>query len=259
MSFCLGKGSICLYSRSYVLQIAQPNRCGPYSDYQWRRIVQFIPSAKPPKFHPMDPAHTDPATSKGQWRLRLSSRWFETAYNLLYPQSHADPRGFRPFRIQPAALELLGAEAIGCLWADRGRLIRNTRYLRGQLNLARISWEEAELVRDWIARLTGAHAKLDGSTRNAEAAMLFYGEDAMRELLAALRPQWVSQAPCLAAKFQPPESQGREHTLRRQSLHQQVISSGGISRQAPSRRQAQRNRRVPRPLLPPSIKSLPSS
>ena len=50
-----------------------------------------------------------------------------------------------------------------------------------------------------------------------------------------------------------------EHTLRRQSLHQQVISSGGISRQAPSRRQAQRNRRVPRPLLPPSIKSLPSS
>lgn len=204
MAFCLGKGSICLYSRSYVLQIGQPLRCGDYSRYQWRRLCQFIPSAKEPALYALD--GNEPAqASKGQWRLRVSSRWFETAYNMLYPLSGMDDTGFRPFRIEPPTLELLGAEAIAALWADRGRLLVGGKRLRGQMNLSRVSFEEAELVRDWISRLTGCHAEIDHSPRNGNAPMLFFDREAVLGLLQALRPTWMAQASCLASKFQPSE------------------------------------------------------
>ena len=247
MAFCLGKGSICLYSRSYVLQVAQPNRCGEYSRYQWRRLCQFIPTAKQPRFHPMDAAAANPETDKGQWRLRISSRWFETAYNMLYPLSHADPStGYRPFQVEPETLDLLGAEAIASLWADRGRLLVGGRRLRGQLGLTRMSFAEGELVQQWIARLTGAHSKLDVSPRNGQAPMLFFATDDILNLLQALRPIWMAQAPCLAHKFQPPEelriapSQSRE--LDRQSKPPQR-----------RRRRAVPSLEKPRPLAPPLL------
>ncbi len=226
MSFCLGKGSLCLYSRSYVLQIGQPHRCADYSRYQWRRLCQFIPSAKAPVLH----EGSGGGEGKGQWRLRVSSRWFETAYNMLYPLSGMDETGYRPFRIEPTTLDLLGAEAIAALWADRGRLLVGGKRLRGQLNLSRVSFAEAELVCEWIARLTGCHGVVDHSPRNGAAPMLFFDREAVLGMLQALRPTWMAQAECLASKFQPkdelklpPVAPSRRHVTPRPPSRRRAV------------------------------------
>ena len=259
MSFCLGKGSLCLYSRCYVLQIAQPNRAGDYAHYQWRRICQFIPTAKPPRFHPLGPGSDGDEDGRGQWRLRITSRWFETAYNMLYPLSGADPEtGFRPFRIEQPALELLGAEAIASLWADRGRVLRGSGVLRGQLNLSRITFEEAELLAAWISRLTGANGEVDRSPRNHAAPMLFLEEDDLLGMLQALRPTWMAQAPCLLSKFQP-EPATPSKAVPRRSKRRRLSPPPGVGRgpadAVPVLSERKRNRRIPmpRPLLPPLI------
>jgi hypothetical protein len=189
-----------------------------------------------PKFHGLNPAAQEEGIGKGQWRLRVSSRWFETAYNMLYPLSGADETGYRPFRIEPTTLELLGAEAIAALWADRGRLLTGGRRLRGQLNLSRVTFEEAELVSDWIARLTGSHSKLDHSPRNGGAPMLFFDGEAVLGMLQALRPTWMAQAECLSLKFQPPAD-----------LKQPVVASVDRKR---SPRPAAKRRLVPGPVAP---------
>jgi len=259
MSFCLGKGSLCLYSRCYVLQIAQPNRAGDYAHYQWRRICQFIPTAKAPRFHPLGESAPGEEDSRGQWRLRITSRWFETAYNLLYPQAGADPHtGFRPFRVEQPALELLGAEAIASLWADRGRVLRGSGALKGQLNLSRISFEEAELLAAWIARLTGANGEVDRSPRNPHVPMLFLEQDDLLAMLQALRPTWMGQAPCLLGKFQPepppPSKAGPRRSRRRQLALAATLESGPVEN-PPVPAERKRNRRIPapRPLLPPLL------
>ena len=259
MSFCLGKGSLCLYSRCYVLQIAQPNRAGDYAHYQWRRICQFIPTAKAPRFHPLGPDGEGEGDDRGQWRLRITSRWFETAYNMLYPLSGADPEsGFRPFRIEQPALELLGAEAIASLWADRGRVLRGTGALKGQLNLSRISFEEADLLAAWISRLTGASGEVDRSPRNANAPMLFLEQDDLLAMLQALRPTWMAQAPCLLSKFQPelpPPSKAIPRRSRRRRLALSAAIESGPAGVAPVPAERKRNRRIPvqRPMLPPLL------
>lgn len=261
MSFCLGKGSICLYSRCYVLQIAQPNRAGDYASYQWRRLCQFIPTAKPPRFHALsEDAAADLAEDRGQWRLRVTSRWFETAYNMLYPLGEADPEtGFRPFHIQQPALELLGAEAIASLWADRGRVVRGSTSLRGQLNLSRISFDEAELVAAWIGRLTGVNGEVDRNPRNHDAPMLFFEQDELMALLQTLHPTWMAQAPCLEEKFKPkPLPPGKTpRPSRRRRLPVTPPVSGPASGTVPTPAERKRNRRIPmpRPLLPPLLNS----
>lgn len=255
MSFCLGKGSLCLYSRSYVLQIAQPYRQAEYSRYQWRRICQFIPTAKEPRFHNLGATGED-QNERGQWRLRISSRWFETAYNMLYPLSGADPAtGFRPFRIEQPALELLGAEAIASLWADRGRVLRGSGLLKGQLNLSRVTFDEAELLQQWIARLTGASGEVDHSPRNHAAPMLFFDQEALYGLLQSLRPTWMGQAPCLATKFQPePPAERTTPRRSRESRHLRALllqpQSGGNG-VVPRRRS---NRRLPLPGEAPELR-----
>lgn len=260
MSFCLGKGSICLYSRCYVLQIAQPNRAGDYANYQWRRLCQFIPTAKPPRFHALgENAAADQAEDRGQWRLRVTSRWFETAYNMLYPLSGADPEtGFRPFRIEQPALELLGAEAIASLWADRGRVVRGSTSMRGQLNLSRITFEEADLVAAWIGRLTGVNGEVDRNPRNHDAPMLFFEQQELLGLLQTLHPTWMAQAPCLEEKFKPkpvPQSKAPRPSRRhRLGVAQPTTAADGP---VPGPAERKRNRRIPmpRPLLPPLINS----
>lgn len=259
MSFCLGKGSLCLYSRCYVLQIAQPHHAGDYAHYQWRRICQFIPTAKPPRFHPLGNEQGGGDRQARQWRLRITSRWFETAYNMLYPQSGADPHtGYRPFQIEANALELLGAEAIASLWADRGRVIRGSGSLKGQLNLSRITFEEAELLAAWIGRLTGAHGEIDRSPRNPGAPMLFLEQEDLLAMLQALRPTWMAQADCLLTKFQPEPpapSKAAPRSRRRGRRALELALEGGATPPAPVPAERKRNRLVPapRPLLPPVI------
>lgn len=193
LGFCLGKGSLCLYSRSYVLQIGQPKAYSDYAHYQWRRLRQFLPTAKEPKFHPMT------NSAGGQWRLRVCSRHFETAYRLLY--------GEERMSITSTVLELLGAEAIATLWADRGRILmtRGANYCNGRLNLSRCTFDEAALIHDWIYTLTGTLGRLHHSTRSKDAPMLYYDTEACQQLMQALRQTWMAQSECLAMKFRTPE------------------------------------------------------
>lgn len=249
MSYCLGKGSICVYSRSYVLQLPQPKRYGDYSRYQWRRLCQFIPTAKEPKFVPMKSND-----SLGQWRLRISSRWFETAYNLLYPLEHAEADGYRLFRLNRDVLGMLGAEAIASIWADRARLIASGSGHRAQLNLSRLDFEQAELIADWIAALTGAHSRLGESARNPGAPMLFYSPQDLARLLVALRPTWMAQANCLERKFQLPGGSSTEELLL--AAEPIPIAPGGDHRPLPrhgARRRGAR-RQLPMSTLPPDLK-----
>lgn len=193
LGFCLGKGSLCLYSRSYVLQIGQPKAYSDYAHYQWRRLRQFLPTSKEPRFHPMT------NSSGGQWRLRVCSRHFETAYKLLYGSGNG-------MAVSSNVLELLGAEAIATLWADRGRILmtRGDNYCTGRLNLSRCSFDEAALIHDWIFTLTGCMGRLHHSARSREAPMLYYDTDACQQLMAALQKTWMAQAQCLALKFRTP-------------------------------------------------------
>lgn len=192
LSYCLGRGSICLCSRSYSLQLHQPGKHGEYTAYQWRRLRQYLPTTKEPRYYP-----TNAASNTGQWRLRVSSKYFETAHRLLYPDG---------LRLSSAVLELLGSEAIGALWADRGRVLltKNANYCNGRLSLSRYSFAEAELLHEWIHRLTGANGRVHHSPRDVNAPMLYYDSLATEQLIAALSGTWMAQAPCLARKFRTP-------------------------------------------------------
>lgn len=193
LSYCLGRGSICLCSRSYSLQLHQPKRHGDYTAYQWRRLRQYLPTTKEPKYYP-----TSGTSHTGQWRLRVSSKYFETAFHLLYPDG---------FHLSSAVLELLGSEAIGALWADRGRVLMTKRsnYCNGRLNLSRYTFAEAELLYEWIHRLTGADGRVHHNPRDITAPMLYYDSLATERLIHALRGTWMAQAPCLERKFRTPQ------------------------------------------------------
>lgn len=197
LSYCLGRGSICLSSRSYSLQLHQPKAHADYTHYQWRRLRQFLPAIKEPRYHP-----TDAAGDTGQWRLRVSSKYFETAYNLLYPDG---------FNLTSSVLELLGSEAIASLWSDRGRVLmgRGAVHCTGRLNLSRYRLEEAELVGEWIYRLTGAEGRLQASPRSPFGPMLSYDSVATEALIASLSSTWMAQAECLARKFRRPHRSNR--------------------------------------------------
>jgi len=238
LSYCLGRGSICLCSRSYSLQLHQPKAHMEYTHYQWRRLRQFLPTTKEPKYHPN--AGSDPNT--GQWRLRVSSKHFETAFRLLYPSG---------FRLSSAVLELLGAEAIASLWADRGRVLmtRGANYCNGRLNLSRYSFEEAQLVAEWIYKLTGTEGRLHHSPRSVKAPMLYYDSLATEGLIAALRGTWMAQAECLARKFRVPDRFMRDSRAGgRERLQSEMLMPQVLTRRAPGSLLQRRDgggRRVP--------------
>lgn len=208
LSYCLGRGSICLSSRSYSLQLHQPKAHGDYTHYQWRRLRQFLPSIKEPRYYPTADSRGGATSaadggSTGQWRLRVSSLSFETAYNLLYPDG---------FNLSSSVLELLGSEAIASLWADRGRVLmsRDAVHCNGRLNLSRYRLDEAELINEWIYRLTGAEGRLQASSRPPFGPMLSYDSLATESLIASLGSTWMAQAECLSRKFRRPQRHHRE-------------------------------------------------
>lgn len=199
LGYCIGRGSICLCSRTYSLQLHQPRKHQEYTHYQWRRLRQFLPLTKEPRYYPT----VGGPEGTGQWRLRVSSKYFETAYHLLYPEGG-------PMQVSSAVLELLGAEAIASLWADRGYVLmtKSANYCNGRLNLSRFSFAEAELIHEWIHRLTGCEGRVHHSPRRVDAPMLYYDSLATETLIAALRSTWMAQAPCLARKFRTPQRDG---------------------------------------------------
>jgi len=253
LAYCLGRGSICLCSRSYSLQLHQPRANMDYTHYQWRRLRQYLPNTKAPRYVPVKGESADGRA--GQWRLRVSSKYFETAFHLLYPDG---------FQLNSSVLELLGAEAIGSLWADRGRILvtRGRNYCTGRLNLSRLTFEQAELVGEWISRLTGSGSTLHHGPRSFDAPMLYFDPEATENLMRALSETWMAQAGCLERKFQLPIS--RQAVTPRESL------AAGLMMPPPTARAGtivakSRNRRVPSlprpnnpPLLRPAAASAPA-
>lgn len=241
LSYCLGRGSICLCSRSYSLQLHQPQRHADYTAYQWRRLRQYLPNTKEPRYYP-----TSGAAHTGQWRLRVSSKYFETAYHLLYPDG---------LRLTSAVLELLGAEAIGALWADRGRVLmtKNANFCNGRLGLSRYTFAEAELLHEWIRRLTGADGRVHHSPRDAQAPMLYYDSLATERLVTALRSTWMAQAPCLARKFRLPQRQA--HALPRDSAER--LQAEMLMPQLQTRRTSGPLLQTRRPRRAPGLQPLP--
>lgn len=247
LSYCLGKGSICLVSRSFSLQIAHPKSEREYAYYQWRRLCQYLPRTKEPKFHEINDGICKEGS--GQWRLRVGSRWFETAWRLLY--------GTGSFYVDSTVLDLLGVEALAALWADKGRvqLTRNGNFCTGRLNLSRYSWESADAVHTWIRSLTGASGTIHHSPYSADAPMLYYDNEATIVMMRNLSSTWMSQADCLRRKFRLPRRIGPiDSILERERLAAMMQIPKSINRRVPTRKPLKARMPEP-PLLPPSIRT----
>lgn len=196
LAFCLGKGSMAYYSRAWSFSITHPKPLLEYAHYQRSRLLRLVPTIRPPlwvKRRDASATETD-----GGYQLRFSSIYLETAYMLAYPNGE--------YRISSGILEMLGAEAIACLWADRGRIKihkqRNTAV--GLLLLQRHEFDAAELIHDWIFTLTGARARIGRNRATAHMPALWYTTDQLEKLMAALAHTWPAKAECLMPKFYRP-------------------------------------------------------
>jgi hypothetical protein len=234
-----------------VLQIPHPQLQQDYAFYQWRRLATFLPTMKQPVLQAV-PARE----GTGQWNLRCGSRWFETAWRLLYGVHGR-------FEVNPEVLQLLGAEALGSLWADRGRVLmtRGANYCQGRLNLSRYSWESAALLHSWIQLLTGASGKVHHSPRSVELPMLYYDSDNTERLVRAMASTWMAGSDCLQKKFRLPERSARGKSDPREILEAQalmpVLPFTPPTAAAPLVRQKRRGlpEGAPRSLDPPSFRS----
>jgi hypothetical protein len=88
-------------------------------------------------------------------------------------------------------------------------LSRGAVHCNGRLNLSRYRLEEAELINEWIYRLTGAEGRLQASPRSPFGPMLSYDSVATEALVASLGSTWMAQAECLARKFRRPARSNR--------------------------------------------------
>lgn len=219
LGFCIGRGSLCLVTRSISLQCYQPRAHEDYSFYQWRRLCQFLPRVHQPRLHENvtgklieNPEESDDAA---QWRMRTSSKHFRVAFTLLYP--HGSGRGIQ---LTSDALSLLGAEAIASLWADRGRLVqgRGQPHVQGRLNLSRYDWGSAGCIAQWIQSLTGACSQIASNPRSKRSPMLFFDHSSIARLLGQLGDTWMAQAGCLRPKFALPAADEFREQLMRERL-----------------------------------------
>jgi hypothetical protein len=197
IGYCLGRGLLGRPGNSYSLIIHHPFEHEEYALYQWKRLKQFMPKAPEPSF--VGSYNPESRPGAGNWRIRVGSKWFETAYKLLYPEGN--------FQITSSALELIGAEGIGALWADRGRIFpsKRSRGLIGHLHLHRYSWESAQLVHDWIYTLTGATGRIGHSPSAQERPMIRYSPKDVAKLIRAISHTWMAQARCLRDQFHTEE------------------------------------------------------
>lgn len=197
LAFCMGRGCLSKYSRSLNLQIRHPINRQEYADYQWRRLLQVLPDTRRPQ-------RVGPETGTQWWRLRVGSRYFEPAYNLLY-----GPGDGRGVAITREMLQLVGGEGIACLWADRGRIIssRSRRVSggpherQGLIHLSRATVAEAHVVAQWIAALTGAQCEVAPNARQILSPVLILDYANLKMLLEAMERSWHAQSQCLWPLF----------------------------------------------------------
>jgi hypothetical protein len=206
LGLCLGRGGITYYSRSWNLLVQQPRYKEDYICYQWSRVVQFLPRVKRPRWVRSYAPQSRP--DAGNWRLRCTSQNLETAFNLLYPRGE--------YQLSSSVLELLGGEAIGMLWADRGaiRMHRRRPGCTGRLTLARHDLESAGLVHDWIYTLTGAAGRIHSNAQTRDVPTIIYDDLALEQLMLSLERTWMARAECLARQFRTPNLMHRGRLQR---------------------------------------------
>lgn len=196
LSYCLGRGSITAQSRSWVLKINQSSHREAVAAHEWEQLREFLPTIKPYKWVP---GYSDRAApGAGNWQVRVSSRYFETAHNLLYSN------GF--YVIRSSILELLGAEAIAALWADRGELLEaiNRKGVLGKLTLNRYDFKGAECVRDWLYTLTGAKTWMSHVSYAPTTPVLEFDRQSMTQLMESIAHTWYAKTPVLRRQFDVP-------------------------------------------------------
>ena len=112
---------------------------------EFRRFIPTRAQIVPYKTRPRASGRTSEVL-----RFRVSTNRLRPIYNMLYPEGERC--------ITQDVLSLLGARAAAWLWAEGARPRGD-----GSAYLARvgISQEEALLVGDWLAMLTGARGELD--------------------------------------------------------------------------------------------------
>lgn len=83
-------------------------------------------------------------------RFRVSTNKLRPIYNLLYPGGERT--------ITRSALDLLGGTAAAWMWAEGARRQRDNSF---QLARVGTTYEEAELIGQWLTMLTGADSRID--------------------------------------------------------------------------------------------------
>ena len=241
IAYCLGLGSLCYVSRSISLQISHAFNEEEYIHYKWRRLCQFLPRTSAPQLYRLGRADEGNDESFGQWRLRVGSKHLGVAANLLYPDGTRNG-----IRLTSEPLELVGAEGIGALWADRGRLHynRSSSFSQGRLNLSRYDWTSAALIAEWIGTLTGAHGQLLPNPRLPDTPMLFFDHLSVSRLMAVLGDTWMAQAACLKRRFRLRESDALREAQLRLSISQRQRELSLAEGEVP-RRQGKKRRALP--------------
>jgi hypothetical protein len=282
IAYCLGRGSLCVASRTLCLQLYHPARFEEYAFYQWRRIRRFLPNCKPPRLHEQKTGRVvnpdsgeDEGTGQArvpsdsrlkqaeigwapaQWRMRVSCLHFRTAFNMLYPMG-----GGHGLEITPDALSLVGAEAMASLWADRGRMMKrkSSSCVEGRLSLSRHSWVSAATIAQWISQVAWAQPTLAPNPRYPKLPMLYFDHTQLTRFLGVLGETWMATAPSLASKFALPSAIDLQQQLidERLALYAPMEAAalqGTISAPMPALRTTTGNGTRPRPAptLPPEI------
>ena len=100
-------------------------------------------------------------------RFRVSTNKLRPVYNLLYPSGERE--------ITSTALELLGGQALAWAWAEGARF-----HADGRADMARVGsyLSEAERMRQWVERLTGAKSEV--VTERTRPRLRFSQDDAQK-------------------------------------------------------------------------------
>lgn len=112
------------------------------------------------------------------YRFRVRSPHLEGIWRILYPRGHRE--------ITSALLERLGARAAAWLWSENVRILGDDDH-DGVAILRRVgqTGAEAEMVSEWLARLTGARSRISLAKRTPR---LHFDRNNRELLQSALHP-----------------------------------------------------------------------
>ncbi len=111
-------------------------------------------------------------------RFRVSTNKLRPVYNLLYPIGEK--------QLTRTTLDLLGAQAAAWLWAEGARPNKDGSVLLGRVGQ---TFEESQLIGNWLSMLTGAEGSIDEDY--VRPRILFDPEQAqkIKEVLTSYAPK----------------------------------------------------------------------